>query len=39
MAKGLGRTKKVEQWGRMGRGLDDYQRAINRKTPTAMKAK
>ena len=37
--KGLGRTKKVEQWGRMGRVLDDYLGAINDKTPTRIKAK
>ena len=36
---GLGRTKKVEQWGRMGRVLDDYQGAINDKTPVRIKAK
>jgi hypothetical protein len=28
----------VEQWGRMGRELDDYRGAINSKTPTRMKA-
>jgi hypothetical protein len=37
--KGLWRTKKVEQWGRMGRVLDDYLGAINDKTPTRTKAK
>ncbi len=37
--KGLGRTKKVEQWGRMGRGLDDYQGDINRKKTTQKHAK
>ena len=31
LRKGLRRTKKVEQWDRPGRGLDDYQRAINGK--------
>ncbi len=37
--KGLGRTKMVKQGSRMGRGLDDYKGAINRKKTTQKHTK